>query len=106
MFIHRTKRTLLAAAAVLGLSFCTMAETSPVQAIDIGTIGTIAQAGAYYAQLNQQLNFLDYEGRDDYMKQIKAKYGVNTDYQANAMTERVMTRLSNAIAKTDPSILK
>ena len=106
MFIHRTKRTLLAAAAVLGLSFCTMAETAPVQAIDIGTIGTIAQAGAYYAQLNQQLNYLDNEGRDDYMKQIKAKYGVNNDYQANAMTERVMTRLSNAIAKTDPSILK
>ncbi|WP_296822212.1 M48 family metallopeptidase [uncultured Megasphaera sp.] len=106
MFIHRTKRTLLAAAAVMGLSFCTMAETAPVQAIDIGTIGTIAQAGAYYAQLNQQLNYLDNEGRDDYMKQIKAKYGVNNDYQANAMTERVMTRLSNAIAKTDPSILK
>ena len=53
---------MLAAAAVLSLSFCTMAETSPVQAIDIGTIGTIAQAGAYYAQLNQQLNYLDNEG--------------------------------------------
>ena len=106
MFTHVLKKSAIAAATVLCFGACSLPAAAPAQAINIGTIGTIAQAGAYYAQLNKQLSYLDNEGRDEYMDQIKAKYGVNNDYQANAMTERVMTRLSNAVAQKDPSILK
>ena len=40
------------------------------------------------------------------MGQIKGKYGVNTDPTANAMLARIMTRLSDAVALTDDSIVK
>ena len=40
------------------------------------------------------------------MGQIKDKYGVNSDPTANAMLARIMTRLSDAVALTDESIVK
>ena len=64
------------------------------------------QVGAEYAYLNKQVSYLDNNGRDKYMGQIKDKYGVNTDPAANAMLARIMTRLSDAVALTDESIVK
>jgi predicted Zn-dependent protease len=64
------------------------------------------QVGAEYAYLNKQVSYLDNKGRDEYMGQIKDKYGVNTDPTANAMLARIMTRLSDAVALTDDSIVK
>lgn len=64
------------------------------------------QVGAEYAYLNKQVSYLDNKGRDEYMGQIKDKYGVNTDPTANAMLTRIMTRLSDAVALTDDSIVK
>ena len=64
----------------------------------------VFQVGAQYAYLNKQVNYLDNKGRDDYMGQIKDKYGVNSDPTANAMLARIMTRLSDAVALTDDSI--
>ncbi len=75
----------------------------PTQAFDIGTIIGV---GAEYVQLNKQLNYLDNEGRGEFMKQLKEKYGVNQDARANAMTHRVINNLSYAIAQTDSSITK
>ena len=66
----------------------------------------VFQVGAQYAYLNKQVNYLDNKGRDDYMGQIKDKYGVNSDPTANAMLARIMTRLSDAVALTDDSIVK
>ena len=66
----------------------------------------VFQVGAQYAYLNKQVNYLDNKGRDDYMGQIKDKYGVNSDPTANAMLARIMTRLSDAVALTDESIVK
>ena len=64
------------------------------------------QVGAEYAYLNKQVSYLDNKGRDKYMGQIKDKYGINTDPVANAMLARIMTRLSDAVALTDDSIVK
>ena len=64
------------------------------------------QVGAEYAYLNKQVSYLDNKGRDKYMGQIKDKYGINTDPVANAMLDRIMTRLSDAVALTDDSIVK
>lgn len=66
----------------------------------------VFQVGAEYAYLNKQISHLDNKGRDEYMGQIKDKYGVNTDPTANAMLARIMTRLSDAVALTDDSIVK
>lgn len=97
-----------AASAALCLSLTTGAVMpNQVLAWDWLSAGlAMFQVGAEYAYLNKQVSYLDNKGRDEYMGQIKNKYGVNTDPTANAMLARIMTRLSDAVALTDDSIVK
>ncbi len=97
-----------AASAALCLSLTTGAVMpKQVLAWDWLSAGlAMFQVGAEYAYLNKQVSYLDNKGRDEYMGQIKDKYGVNTDPTANAMLARIMTRLSDAVALTDDSIVK
>ncbi len=105
------KRTTLirtAASAALCLSL-TAGAVMPKQALAWDWLSAglaVFQVGAQYAYLNKQVSYLDNKGRDEYMGQIKDKYGVNSDPTANAMLARIMTRLSDAVALTDPSIVK
>ena len=97
-----------AASALLCLSLTTGA-VMPKQAYAWDWLSAglaLFQVGAEYAYLNKQVSYLDNKGRDEYMGQIKDKYGVNTDPTANAMLARIMTRLSDAVALTDDSIVK
>ena len=97
-----------AASAALCLSLTTGA-VMPNQALAWDWLSAglaLFQVGAEYAYLNKQVSYLDNKGRDEYMGQIKDKYGVNTDPTANAMLARIMTRLSDAVALTDDSIVK
>ena len=97
-----------AASAALCLSLTTGA-VMPKQALAWDWLSAglaMFQLGAEYAYLNKQVSYLDNKGRDEYMGQIKNKYGVNTDPTANAMLARIMTRLSDAVALTDDSIVK
>ena len=97
-----------AASAVLCLSL-TAGAVMPKQALAWDWLSAglaMFQVGAEYAYLNKQVSYLDNKGRDEYMGQIKNKYGVNTDPTANAMLARIMTRLSDAVALTDDSIVK
>ncbi len=97
-----------AASAALCLSLTTGA-VMPNQALAWDWLSAglaMFQVGAEYAYLNKQVSYLDNKGRDEYMGQIKGKYGVNTDPTANAMLTRIMTRLSDAVALTDDSIVK
>lgn len=98
-------RAAVAAALCLCVGTCTL-PTAPAQAFDLGTLGTVISMGAQYAYLDKQLNYIDNDGRNDYMTQIKQKYGVDESEQANAMLGSIMTRLSDSIATTDPSITK
>ncbi len=97
------RHRLLCGAACLCIG--TAIPALPAQAVSLGTIGTLIGAGVQYASLNKQLNYLDNEGRDEFMAQVKEKYGVNDDPAANSMTARIMARLSDAVAVFDPSIL-
>ena len=97
-----------AASAALCLSLTT-GTVMPKQALAWDWLSAglaMFQVGAEYAYLNKQVSYLDNKGRDEYMGQIKNKYGVNTDPTANAMLARIMTRLSDAVALTDDSIVK
>ena len=97
-----------AASAALCLSLTTGA-VMPNQALAWDWLSAglaLFQVGAEYAYLNKQVSYLDNKGRDEYMRQLKDKYGVNTDPTANAMLARIMTRLSDAVALTDDSIVK
>ncbi|MCH4167084.1 MAG: M48 family metallopeptidase [Megasphaera sp.] len=97
--------TALAVAVCLSVGTCTL-PVQPVEAASSSAIGALLNVGAQYAYLNKQLNYLDNDGRNEYMGQIKEKYGVNTDARANEMVARVMKNLSASVAKTDPSITK
>lgn len=69
-------------------------------------IGAIVGIGAQYAYLDKQVNYInnDDKGRNEYLTQIKEKVGVNHDPRANDMLADIMSRLSDAVAQTDPSI--
>lgn len=103
MSTTKWKQRLAAAILCGGLTFAVLPGT-PVQAIDFNTIGAIVSVGAEYAAVNQQLNYLDNEGRNEFMAQVKEKYGVNQDPTANAMVARIMKNLSASVATKDPSI--
>ena len=99
-------RTTVSAALCLTL---TTGAVMPKQALAWDWLSAglaLFQVGAEYAYLNKQVSYLDNQGRDKYMGQIKDKYGINTDPVANAMLARIMTRLSDAVALTDDSIVK
>ena len=99
-------RTTVSAALCLSL---TTGAIMPKQALAWDWLSAglaLFQVGAEYAYLNKQVSYLDNQGRDKYMGQIKDKYGINTDPVANAMLTRIMTRLSDAVALTDDSIVK
>ncbi len=99
-------RTAVSAALCLSL---TTGAIMPKQALAWDWLSAglaLFQVGAEYAYLNKQVAYLDNKGRDEYMGQIKDKYGINTDPTANAMLARIMTRLSDAVALSDPSIVQ
>ena len=67
-------------------------------------LGTIIGAGVQYAALNQEINYLDNEGRDEYFQKMQEQYGVNDDPYLNARLDSIMGNLTVAIAQVDPTI--
>lgn len=103
---HKKAAALLCSALCLNAAFA-VSFPKPVAAFDTANaILATVQVGAQYAYLNKQIHFLDNGGRKTLMKDIKKEYGVNKEPRANNMLKNVMTRLQNAIAKTDPEIRK
>ena len=101
----RLKKKLAPALGSLLVSASLLLSPLPTQAFDWGNaIGSVILVSAQYNMLNKQVSYYDGKGRGEYFNQIKDQEGVNEDPAANAMLDRVMTNLSGAIAKTDPSI--
>jgi predicted Zn-dependent protease len=91
--------------AVLVSGSTSIAPATPAYAWDTASaIGALISVGAQYAYAEQQLSYLNGEGRYKYMSQVKQEVGVDQAPEANAMLRDVMTRLSASIANTDPSI--
>ena len=67
-------------------------------------LGTIIGAGVQYAALNQEINYLDNEGRDEYFQKMQEQYGVNDDPYLNTRLDSIMGNLTAAIAQVDPTI--
>ena len=67
-------------------------------------IGAVAITGIQYQQLEQQLNYLDNDGRNEYFNQIKTKLGENTDPYYNNLLDNIMSRLTYSISLSDPEI--
>lgn len=101
----RLKKKLAPALGSLLLSASLLLSPLPAQAFDWGNaIGSMILVSAQYNMLNKQVSYYDGKGRGEYFNQIRDQEGVNENPQANAMLDRVMTNLTGAIAKTDPSI--
>lgn len=101
------KKLALALSGLVLTTSLTLSALPTAEAFDwSNAIGSIVLVSAQYSMLNKQVAYLDGKGRGEYLDQIKQQEGVNEDPEANAMLDRVMGRLSAAIAKTDPSIEK
>jgi len=106
--IRKQKLTKVVLAALVGVSIMTTSLPKAEADFDVGSaIGAVLGVGIQYAQLNKQIAYYNSnEGRNKYMGDVKKQVGVNYDPTANAMLDRVMSRLSSAIAVDDPSIKK
>lgn len=102
-YSKKIKAAALAVTLSLSIGTCTLPATA--EAFDVGSaIGSVLVVGVKYAFAQKQISYINTKGRNEYMDQVKEQYGVNNDPQANQMLTDVMTRLSNSIAVTDPSI--
>lgn len=71
-----------------------------------GFVGALIGAGVQLSQTQKMLKQVNNteEGRQALFQQMKEKQGVNNDYVLNARVDRIMSNLTSAIAKVDPSI--
>lgn len=103
----KRKLSVALTATLMSASLIALPPAPKAEAFDwINAVGAVIGVSAQYAALNKQIAYFDGEGRNAYMDQVKDKEGVNDSPEANAMLDRVMGRLSTAIAKTDPTIEK
>ena len=72
----------------------------------INTGATAASGSRAVAQIKKQLTAYNTteDGRRQLFAEYKAKYGVNNDPELNYRVNNLMTNLSTAVAKVDPSI--
>ncbi|MDU4959108.1 MAG: M48 family metallopeptidase [Sporomusaceae bacterium] len=94
--------------AVLALSLSLTAgllQPASSEALDLGDLGGALLGGAIQqAQIKKSLEYYENDGRHELFEQLKKSEGVNEDPELNALLARIMGRLSDAIAKTEPSI--
>ena len=67
-------------------------------------IGNVISKGAEIKKINDSLNYYENDGRNELFEQLKIEDGVNNDPTLNAILDKIMTRLTDGIAKSDPSI--
>ncbi|MBQ7514747.1 MAG: M48 family metallopeptidase [Schwartzia sp.] len=94
------------AAAVAAAILLSAAPVAPVaEAFSLGDI-IAAGAGAAisYQQADQQMKYLDGDGRLEYFDELKKQYGVNDDPYLNSRLDAIMRSLTFAITEVDPSI--
>ena len=102
----KTFKKNLAKTLAISLAVSSFLLVAPPPKVEAGfSFGSLLGIGVYYSKLNSEINYIDNEGRHEYMDQIKEKYGVNHDARANAMLKDIMTRLTESIAKEDKTIL-
>jgi len=80
-------------------------QPAKAEALDLGSLGgTILITAIQQAEVKKALDYYENDGRDELFEQLKKSEGVNDDPHLNAMLTSIMTRLTNSIAKTEPSI--
>lgn len=67
-------------------------------------LGSVINGASAMSKINKQVSTLDNSGRTQFYYQMREKYGVNNDPQANAQLDRIMKNLSRVIVNYDPTI--
>ena len=95
--------------SAIGSGLCTAIQPVPTaHAINIGgVLGTAVQGAAAYQQLDKAISRYDTteEGRQELFAALQEKQGVVEDPYLQDILDRVMYRVSEGIAASDPSIL-
>lgn len=112
MCYNLNKNTIKTLACALGLSGCFLLGSSLVDAPSaeafslkkVGTIGKVAGTVKEQQQIKKSLEYYEEDGRNELFEALKEEDGVNNDVALNRNLENIMTRLTQGIAKSDPSI--
>lgn len=80
-------------------------QPTKTEALDLGKLGgTLVGTAAQQNEVRKSLDHYENDGRFELFEQIKKSEGVIEDPDLNAELALVMTRLTNAIARTEPGI--
>ncbi|MFR3115871.1 MAG: M48 family metalloprotease [Dialister sp.] len=105
---HLTKKvSLLIMSGILGSSFAfSMPLISYASADAIGILGTVVGGALVYRELDDYMNRINNteEGRQEYFNELKKKEGVSENYARKARLDAMMSRLTEGVASSDPSI--
>lgn len=69
-----------------------------------GKISNVVKASQDYEMVKKSLRYYDGEGRDELFEALKQSEGVNANPTYNNILKNIMTRMTTAVAKTDPTI--
>ena len=110
MFKSLTKKiTAGITAAALGFSLTfsapAVAEASGAD-VAVGIGAAILQASLARNEVKKQIKVINdtEEGREALYQKFREEYGVNTDYEFNALLDRIMSNLTNAVGQVDSKI--
>jgi predicted Zn-dependent protease len=71
-----------------------------------GIFGSVVDTGLAYSQLKQECKYLDNDGREEFLANLKKENGVNSDPCSNELLKKVIDNLTSTITLTEPSITK
>lgn len=74
--------------------------------VEAGIFEILVGGGLQMAKINEQLNYFNNEGRHELFAHLKEQHGVLEDEDINARVDVIMQKVSQGIAKVDPSINK
>ena len=95
----------IAAVISAGMLGTTIAFTAvPVPAANASILGALIGTGIQIAAVEQQLGYLDKDGRHELNDSMRQQYGVNDDPELNERLDTIMQYLTAGIGSVDPSI--
>ena len=76
----------------------------PAPTANAGLLDAVLSVGMQFAALDQQISYLNGNGRNELFSSMQQQYGVNNDPELNNMLDQIMVNLNTGVAAVDPSI--
>lgn len=100
------RKAVLGGTLALGISLAIGTfQPTKTEAIDLGKLGgTLVGAAVQQNEIKKSLDHYENDGRNELFEELKKSEGVVEDPDLNAELALIMTKLTSAIAKTEPGI--